>query len=228
VLAGTRNPLNLGAAARAMSNFGFSRLRVVRPYDLAFREARSAVGAEDLLRKAESFDTVADAVADCRLVIGTTTGSHRRLQQPLLALPQAAPRIRKSLSSGRVALLFGSEKRGLSNTDLDCCHWLVRIPTREQHPSMNLGQAVAICLYEIARTGRAATAAQAARQTPSSAGDLERITESLLTLLRDSGYIKAGMGPSVEKKVRRMVRRLKLNSDDANLWLGMLKTLRRS
>ncbi|HKR94705.1 MAG TPA: RNA methyltransferase, partial [Candidatus Angelobacter sp.] len=130
VLVSTRNPLNIGAAARAMSNLGFSRLRVVNPYEASFREARSAVGAAPLLKNAEEYKTVAEAVADCSLVIGTTAAHNRELHQPLKLLPQAAPMIRKRLKSGRVALLFGSEKRGLSNADLSHCHWLLHIPTR--------------------------------------------------------------------------------------------------
>src|ERR1039457_5543999 len=79
VLVATRNPLNIGAAARAMANFGFARLRVVKPYDVAFREARSAVGAAPLLARAEEFSSVADAVADATLVVGTTSLGHREL-----------------------------------------------------------------------------------------------------------------------------------------------------
>ena len=137
-----------------MSNLGFTSLRVVNPYEASFREARSAVGAAPLLRHAETYKTVAEAVADCGLVVGTTAAHNRELHQALMALPEAAPIIRKRLGSGRVALLFGSEKRGLSNADLSHCHWLLRIPTREGHASMNLGQAVAVCLYELA-SGRA-------------------------------------------------------------------------
>ena len=87
VLVAVRNPLNIGAAARAMSNFGFQRLRVVNPYDVAFREARSAVGAPQLLAKAEEFKSVADAVADCDLVVGTTGLRQRETQHPLRLLP---------------------------------------------------------------------------------------------------------------------------------------------
>src|SRR5215471_13320329 len=90
VLVATRNPLNLGAAARAMSNFGVLRLRVVNPYELAFREARSAVGAAKLLAGAEEFKSVAEAVADCGLVVGTTAIRHRELQHPLHRLDQGA------------------------------------------------------------------------------------------------------------------------------------------
>src|SRR5207244_7171980 len=151
VLVSPRNPLNIGAAARAMSNFGCLHLRVLNPYELAFREARSAVGASPLLDRAEEFKTVAEAVADCTLVVGTTAVGRRQPQHPVRCLGQAARPLRKHLTTSRVALLFGSEKRGLSNEDLSHCHWLLRIPTREEHRSMNLGQAVAVCLYELAR-----------------------------------------------------------------------------
>ena len=151
VLVATRNPLNIGAAARAMGNFGFLNLRVVNPHEAAFREARSAVGASALLARAEEYRSVAEAVADCVLVVGTTSGYHRELQHPLRRLEEGAQLIRGGLSSGNVALVFGSEKRGLSNEDLSHCHWLLRIPTREEHISMNLGQAVAVCLYELVR-----------------------------------------------------------------------------
>src|SRR6267142_1639500 len=156
VLVNTRNPLNIGAAARAMSNFGFSNLRVVNPYEVSFREARSAVGAAELLAHAREFQSVAEAVADCSLVVGTTASGSRELRHPLRRLEQGVGLVRKRLSSSGVALLFGSEKRGLSNEDLSHCHWLMRIPTREQHRSMNLGQAVAICLYELVRDGKVA------------------------------------------------------------------------
>ena len=139
-----------------MSNFGFRHLRVVNPYEPGYREARSAVGAADVLADAEQFSSVADAVADCTLVVGTTAVRHRELQHSLRRLEEGARLIRKRMASGRVALLFGSEKFGLSNEDLSHCHWLMRIPTREENISMNLGQAVAVCLYELIRDAKAA------------------------------------------------------------------------
>src|SRR5579862_4326550 len=101
VLVGTSNPLNLGAAARAMSNFGFLHLRVVNPYEAAFREARSAVGAATLLASAEEYKTLAEAVADCTLVVGTTAVRHRELQHPLRRLEYGTRLIRKQLGSSR-------------------------------------------------------------------------------------------------------------------------------
>jgi tRNA/rRNA methyltransferase len=233
VLVSPRNPLNIGAAARAMSNLGFLRLRVVSPYEASFREARSAVGAAPLLAKAEQYSSIAEAVADCSLVVGTTAAANRELHHPLRLLQDAAPLVRKQLrAGGRVALLFGSEKRGLSNDDFSHCHWLLHIPTREEHTSMNLGQAVAVCLYELARGAAKAsnrTSSQAISKTekPKSAtsADLERITTILIDALRASGYLGERSAAAKEEKVRRMVRRLELSSADAELWLGMLRQM---
>jgi TrmH family RNA methyltransferase len=232
VLVATRNPLNIGAAARAMSNFGVRRLRVVNPYDAAFREARSAVGASELLAKAEKYDNVADAVADCKLIVGTTVAGPRRdLQHPLHRLDDASRIIKRQLKSGPVALVFGSERYGLSNDDLSHCHWLMRIPTREEHGSMNLGQAVAICLYELIRrtaTKTKPSPAQKEKQqvkSPARSGDVERVTNALLEILGASGYVKPGAAAATKENLRRMIRRMKLNVNDTNMWLGMLRQI---
>jgi TrmH family RNA methyltransferase len=223
VLVSARNPLNIGAAARAMSNFGFAHLRVVNPHDVAFREARSAVGASAVLAGAEEYASVAEAVADCTLVVGTTSGYHRELQHPLRRLEEAAHLIRSELQSGNVALMFGSEKRGLSNEDLSHCHWLLRIPTCEEHISMNLGQAVAVCLYELVREAGGGQPSQEA--SVASAGDLDRTISLLLDALRISGYLHPDAAASAEKKVRRLIRRLRLPADDVETWLGMLRQM---
>ena len=129
VLVATRNPLNIGAAARAMSNFGVSRLRLVNPYPVAFRGARSAVGAATLLAKAKEFPSIDQAVADCALVVGTTSIGHRQLEHPVRRLESGGRAIAKNMASAPAALLFGSEKYGLSNEDMSHCHWLTRIPS---------------------------------------------------------------------------------------------------
>jgi len=222
VLVATRNPLNIGAAARAMANFGFSCLRVVAPYDVAFREARSAVGAASLLRSAKEYSTVAEAVADCRLVVGTTSVGRRELQHSLRRLENGARLIRSALGADPVALLFGSEKFGLSNEDLSHCHWLMRIPTVSQELSMNLGQAVALCLYELARDPKA-TVARPEKVRRAAAGEVEQVTQLLLEALGKSGYVNPVTAGSTEEKVRRLVRRLNLTARDAPVVLGMLR-----
>ena len=223
VLVSTRNPLNIGAAARAMSNFGFSRLRLVNPYSVAYREARSAVGASSVLASAEQFKDLAEAVADCTLVVGTTAVRHRELQHPLQSLPKGAPLLRKRLASSPVALLFGSEKVGLSNRDLSFCHWVMRIPTRERNISMNLGQAVSVCLYELARNPK--TPRQSEKPQLAPAGEIDRITTVLLEVLRTSGYLTPSRTAPAEEKVRRLVRRLNLSAHDSQLWLGILRQI---
>ncbi|HSK45853.1 MAG TPA: TrmJ/YjtD family RNA methyltransferase [Candidatus Binatia bacterium] len=233
VLVSTRNPLNIGAAARAMSNLGFLRLRVVNPYEASFREARSAMGAAPLLARAEEFSSVAEAVADCSLVVGTTAVGNRKLQHTFRQLREAAPLIRRRLRAGsRVALLFGSEKRGLSNDDFSHCHWLLHVPTREEHTSMNLGQAVAVCLYELARDAGATRNRPGSKpisktEKPKSAtsAELERITTMLIDALRASGYLGERSITAKEEKIRRMVRRLEFSSVDAELLLGMLRQM---
>jgi TrmH family RNA methyltransferase len=220
VLVATRNPLNLGAAARAMSNFGFARLRVVNPFPMAFRDARSAVGASQVLAAAEEYATVAEAVADCTLVVGTTAVGRRTLQHPLQRLEHGARLIRKRMASDRVALLFGSEKRGLSNADFSHCHSLLHIPTSKGNISMNLGQAVAVCLYELTRDARAPQKAE--KPLLAAAGDVERMTAMLFDALYASGFLTRKPTSDAEERVRRLVRRLCLPARDMSSWLGIL------
>jgi TrmH family RNA methyltransferase len=224
VLVATRNPLNIGAVARAMSNFGATRLRVVHPYEKAFREARSAVGAAALLRDAEECASVEDAVADCSLVVGTTAIGNREIKHPMRTLDKAGPMLRKHLARDRVAILFGSEKKGLSNEDLSYCHWLVHIPTRTEHASMNLGQAAAVVLYEIARGVR--RFAEGTEKSTASMETVSRITEAWLVCLLESGYVgQRGQKLAVEK-LRRMARRFSLSATDAEVFLGMIRKMR--
>ncbi len=223
VLVAPRNPLNIGAVARAMSNFGFSTLRLVNPFQPSFREARSAVGASEILTRAERFKTVAEAVADCSLVIGTTAVRSRDLQHPVRRPEYGARRIRDRLQSSNVALLFGSEKFGLSNKDLSHCHWLIRIPTCENNISMNLGQAAAVCLYELIRDAKFERAAK--QWKPATAEQLERITTLLLEALQASGFLDRRRVSDADERIRRLVRRLRVPERDAVIWLGILRQM---
>lgn len=223
VLVATRNPLNMGAVARAMSNFGARHLRVVNPYEKAFREARSAVGATAVLREAEECASVKEAVADCALVVGTTAIGNREIKHSLRSLDKAGPILRKAMTKGKVAMLFGSEKWGLSNESLSYCHWLVHIPTREEHQSMNLGQAAAVCLYELARGKRSYE--EGVKRPAASMEVVERVTEALLDCLVKSGYVGERTGELAEEKLRRMLRRFEWDAADAEVFLGMVRKM---
>ena len=200
VLVATRNPLNIGAVARAMSDFGVFHLRVVRPYEAAFRAARSAVGAENLLARAEEYETVPQAIADCGLVVGTTALGTRELQHPMRRLEEGARLIRRRLGPAKIALLFGSEKVGLSNNDLSYCHWLMRIPTRTEHRSMNLGQSVAICLYELIRNCNLSAATPTPEKQIAKADQVERLTSALFDILVKPATGIQGQGRRPKKK----------------------------
>lgn len=207
-----------------MSNFGCAELRLVNPYQVAFREARSAVGAGEVLAKAREYSSVAEAVADATLVAGTTSLGPRALEHPLRRLEYGGRELRRHLAAGEpAALLFGSEKHGLSNEDLAHCHWLLRIPARPEHGSMNLGQAVAVCLYELIRSPRAAPAVTRTRLA--AAGEVERISARLLEALEVAGYVNPKTRASSALKLRRMLRRMNIPARDAALWLGMLRQI---
>jgi TrmH family RNA methyltransferase len=228
VLVDVRNPLNIGAVARAMSNFGFPNLRLVNPYEVAFLNARSAVGAASTLENAQVYATVGEAVSDCSLVVGTTAVGHRDLQHALVRLEAGSRKIRAHVASAPCALLFGSEKFGLSNEDMSHCHWLMRIPTRDEHFSMNLGQAVAICLYELIRdplTASQHASANSSKENLASAEEIERVTDTLLDALRASEYPKLNTSKSFHAAVRRMLRRMQLPPGDAEFFLGMLRQM---
>jgi len=228
VLVRTRNPLNIGAVARAMANFGGSQLRLVAPYDLAFREARSAVGAGELLAKAEVYPRVAEAVADCTLIIGTTAATNRSVSLPLITLPNAAPQIAEPARTGKVALLFGSEKRGLANQDMSYCHWLMRIPTNPESPSMNLAQSVVVVLYELARTwnqNHATVKLEAipAADPPAKMQSLLRLAEVMHETLEGCGYYSEAAAASSQEQLRRLLLRMKLTEPDSEVVLGMFR-----
>jgi tRNA/rRNA methyltransferase len=132
--------------------------------------------------------------------------------------------IARRLATSSVALLFGSEKFGLSNEDMSYCHWLMRIPSREEHGSMNLGQAVAVCLYEMIRDPKAANL-KPEPQKPADGEDLERLTVLLDEVLTKSGYVHKVTEDSTELKLRRLARRMNLNEHDVKVWLGMVRQI---
>jgi len=223
VLVEPRNPLNIGAAARAMLNFGFAQLRLAAPYEVAFREARSAVGAGSVLAAAEVYPALPDALAGCSLVVGTASPEGRVFRHLRFPLAEGAARLRAHLERERAALLFGSEKFGLSNAHLSRCQWVLRIPTARGCPSMNLGQAVAVCCYELARAVRPKGRAPAA--PPVRADQVERLAGRLTGVLAESGYLNPKTRRSQQLKIRRLVGRLDLSAADAQVLEGMLRQI---
>jgi tRNA/rRNA methyltransferase len=226
VLVRARNPNNIGAVARAMHDFGFSNLRIVNEYAMPLEGARSAVDASSVLHAATTYNSVAEAVADCTLVIGTTAVGERDLNHPLFALNDAAPKILSSVTNEKkVAILFGSEKTGLSNDELSHCNLLLTIPMFQhadaRHPSMNLGQAVAVCLYELVRERPLTQPSKPVE--PASAAEQERLTALLAELLEATEYTRHHPANSTLADLRRLVLRLQLTRSDVPVWMGIIR-----
>jgi tRNA/rRNA methyltransferase len=239
ILVRPRNPLNIGAVARAMANFGFGRLTVVAPYEPHWREAQSAVGAEGLLQNAKVAATLAEALAHTTLVFGTGTLDRRKPEQPVVELPALAPivcdELGRSARGARVALVFGPEKHGLTRDDLSFCHRLLTIPTDPRQPSMNLGQAVAVCLYELAsrmdqpeappesKSPQAIRDSAPGLSTTSSGIDLLAgvIEETMLA----AGYSPRSMQAANRHDLRLMLRRIGPGAKDTRRILGLFRRI---
>ncbi|HEY4010678.1 MAG TPA: RNA methyltransferase [Acidobacteriaceae bacterium] len=240
VLVGARNPSNIGAAARAMHDFGFQDLRFVNDYVAPFEAAqlevpKSAVAAADVMRSARAFSSVAEAIADCTLAVGTTAIGERQLTRPVISLAEAAPLILQDLAAphARVALLFGSEKTGLTNDQLSHCQMLLTVPLfapeNGRHLSMNLGQSVAVCLYELTRDGF-----ESARELPRTPESLvtaearDRITQLLMEAMAATGYSRRFPANAREHVVRQLALQLGRTEDEAATWMGFFRQVLRS
>jgi TrmH family RNA methyltransferase len=217
-----------------MANFGFSRLAVVAPYAPHWREARSAIGAPDLLQAAEETESLAEAIEECTLVLGTGTLTHRKPEQQVVTLPSLAPLVRQEIArGGRVAILFGPEKHGLTREDLSHCHVLVEIPTNAGQPSMNLGQAVAVCLYELATRVFSNTPTPSeeiwnqVENVPPAAtsGNLDTLAKLIEQAMAASDYSPRAMQPANRYDLRLLLRRLHLNLADTRRALGLFRRI---
>ncbi len=268
VLVGARNPSNIGAAARAMQDFGFSDLRIVNDFAAPFEaaqleaaqleaplEAKSAVAAQHVMLAARRYDTLATAIADCTLIVATTAIGERQLKHPILPLQQAAPLILTALNTptkpgapcldsetwvgdnplsptpgARIALLFGSEKTGLTNDQLSHATLLTTIPMYApedaRHLSMNLGQSVAVCLYELTRSGfESSIEIPPVHEAPATAQDRERLTQLLLDVLYATGYTRRFPANAAEPLVRQLVQQLGASHREAMTWMGIFRQI---
>ncbi len=230
-----------------MANFGFRRLAVAAAYEEHWREAKSAVGAEELLEDARSTECLAEAVRGCTLVVGTGSLARRKPEQPVVPLSDLAHLVRREIArGGRVALVFGSEKRGLTREDLSYCQLLAEIPTDPRQPSMNLGQAVAVCLYEIAsrlseprkpdsdrgaptqaltRRGRRTGVDPGDAASPASTRDLEFLAAVVEETMLAASYSPPAMRKANRHDLHLLLRRLALTRRDARRILGLFRRI---
>lgn len=233
VLVGTQHPGNIGAAARAMKTMGLSRLVLVAPEILPNDEAyRRAAGADDLIRAAPVHATLAEAVADCRLVLGCTARS-RKVQLEQLEPDAAAARALQRAGEGPVALVFGRERTGLTNEELQLCHASVHIPSDPAFSSLNLAAAVQVLAYELRMTflagGEASTGERPAPpdDLPASHAEMEGFFGQLAEVLDAIDFHK-GRAPEVAMhKLRRVFLRASPDTREVRLLRGVLADMQR-
>ena len=150
ILVRPRNPQNIGAAARAMGNFGLEDLRVVDPYAPMWQEAVSAVDAHYILSNAKVYPDILSAAADCNLIIATTALKNRKVGQQVVSLPDIQNFL-ADYKDQNIAIVFGPEKTGLTGQEIELAHAVLNIPTTAKVPSINLAQAVILCCYELSK-----------------------------------------------------------------------------
>ena len=235
VLVGTQHPGNIGSAARAMKTMGLSRLVLVAPEKAPDRDTQAmAAGADDLVEAAPVFASLAEAVADCRWVLGATA-RNRRIQLEPLHPRDAARRAVLATASGPVALVFGRERTGLDNEELQLCHAAVHIPSDPAFSSLNLAAAVQVLSYELrcALLGDApADDAAAMRTAPPGEGaashaELEGFFAQLADTLEQIDFHKGRAPESAMRKLRRLYLRANLDSADVRLLRGVLADAQR-
>ena len=235
VLVGTQHPGNIGSAARAMKTMGLSKLVLVAPEKAPDRDTHAmAAGADDLIEAALVFATLAEAVADCRWVLGCTARS-RRIQLEQMHPRDAAGRAVLAAAGGPVALVFGRERTGLDNEELQLCHAAVHIPSDPAFSSLNLAAAVQVLSYELrcALLGDAGTGeAGGGRTLPpgedvASHAELEGLFGQLAEALDQIDFHKGRAPASAMRKLRRLYLRANLDSAEVRLLRGVLADTQR-
>ena len=226
VLVGISHPGNIGSAARAMKTMGLDSLRLVAPERFPATEATvMAAGADDVLEQARVYADVASAVADCGLIIGTTSRSRHlpwRVAEPRAAAREAAAASR----DGRVAVLFGAERTGLLNDDIERCQLLLSIPTGSGYSSLNVAMAVQVVAYELLLALRDEDFAAAARGVPlASAMEMERFYAQLGQVMEQVDFRDRNGEGHLMARIRRLFNRALMDKNEVNILRGILTSV---
>lgn len=229
VLVGTQHPGNIGSAARAMKTMGLEELALVAPERFPDPQAYAlAAGAADLIDRACIYPSLAEAVADCRLVIATTA-RQRTVPMPELSPREGAARVRAGQAEGPVALVFGRERTGLENEELQLCHAAICIPANPDYSSLNLASAVQIVAYEWRLAGAAIEKAPESDQEalPATHGELESFFAHLGALLDEVEFHKGKDPAIVTQRLRRLFLRAQPDSRELRILRGIFSDTQR-
>jgi tRNA (cytidine32/uridine32-2'-O)-methyltransferase len=223
VLIDTTHPGNIGAVARAMKNMGLYDLALVRPKSFPDPEATArASGADDVLLRARVCEHLEDAIADCGLVVGTSS-RQRHMHWDQLEPRECAEQLVSTAVKQPVAILFGSERFGLTNAELMHCRWLVTIPTDEAYASLNVAMAVQILAYELWLARRQPHTSEADREAPlATSAEMQRFYEHLQTVLDEIGFRDRTAGGHLMTRLRLLFNRTAIDQNEMNILRGIL------
>ncbi|HEY7773385.1 MAG TPA: tRNA (cytosine(32)/uridine(32)-2'-O)-methyltransferase TrmJ [Marinagarivorans sp.] len=229
VLVNTSHPGNIGAAARAIKNMGLSRLVLVAPKDFPADQAQwRAAGALDVLEQAEVVETLDEAIADCRLVVGTSARG-RRIPWPLVSPRECGDKVYSEAKDHQhdVAILFGREDRGLTNEELHKCQYHVHIPANPEYSSLNIAAALQVIAYEIRMSALAAEAGKPVSfdewdMPPAAQKDIEHYFEHLQKTLETLGFLEEGNPRQTLTRLRRLYGRVRPDQMELNILRGVL------
>ncbi|MES9971027.1 MAG: tRNA (cytosine(32)/uridine(32)-2'-O)-methyltransferase TrmJ [Candidatus Thiodiazotropha sp.] len=226
VLVDTSHPGNIGATARAMKNMSLRQLHLVTPHHYPHHEATArASGADDLLNDARVAESLDAALTDCRLVVGTSART-RSVDWPVVTPREAAAKLVQEAKQGDVALIFGRERSGLTNSELDRCTFLVHIPTNEEYSSLNLAAAVQILAYEIHLAHYQTQADDLdGRRDLATADMLQGFHEHLAQALDDIGFTDPRQSQKLLRRLRSLFQRARPDKDEINILRGILSAM---
>jgi len=227
VLVNTSHPGNIGAAARAMKNMGLEELCLVAPQQFPSAEATArASGADDLLASAACVETLDEAVGDATLVVGASA-RNRTLPLPVLDPRECAELVIGQPDDGRTAILFGRERTGLTNEELDRCHYLVQIPTNPAYPSLNVAAAVQVLAYELRMAAGLSLERPGQRHRFATAEEMERFYEHLQESLIAIDFLDADNPRQLMRRLRRLFGRAHPNANEVNILRGILTAIQK-
>lgn len=230
VLVETSHPGNIGASARAMKTMGLSRLALVSPRAFPDDEATArAAGAGDLLEAATVHATLDDALVGCEFVIGASARS-RTIQWPTASPREAAERIASEFAGREVAVVFGRERTGLDNEELERCNLLVTIDANPDYPSLNLAAAVQVIAYELRvahRTPMRVGAAPLRRDSThwATADEMEHLYAHLERVMLTTGFLDPDAPRHLMRRLRRLFNRARLDDNELNILRGLLSSV---
>jgi len=236
VLVNTSDCRNIGSAARAMKTMGLSQLVLVDPIEMPNGQAQAlSAGATDVLANAKVVSTLEEAIAECGLVIGTSARS-RTLPWPMLDPRESGEKLISEVSNYPVALVFGRESSGLTNEELQLCHFHVQIPANPEYSSLNLAMAVQTLSYEV-RMAFLANEAKTHEKIETQTNDdeqypivdeTERMFEHFEKALKATGFIVPSHPGLVMTKLRRFINRARPDSKEVKMWRGMLSSVEKA